>query len=50
MSALYGALKRSGGGYPSRISYLIGPDTKIVNVYAQVSPASHAEEVLAELS
>jgi len=33
-----------------RISYLVGPDGKVVKVYAQVTPATHAQEVLADVS
>ncbi len=32
-----------------RISYLIGPDGKVVKVYPQVTPATHAQEVLTDL-
>src|SRR5688572_10313779 len=32
-----------------RISYLIGPDGKIVKVYPKVDPASHAGVILADL-
>lgn len=32
-----------------RISYLIAPDGTIAKAYAKVSPATHAEEVLADL-
>jgi len=31
---------------PKRISYLVGPDGKILKAYASVSPSSHAEDVL----
>jgi peroxiredoxin Q/BCP len=31
-----------------RISYLVGPDGKVVKAYASVSPATHAREVLAD--
>jgi peroxiredoxin Q/BCP len=34
----------------SRISYLIGPDGKVVKAYPEVTPASHAQEVLADLT
>ena len=37
-------------GYPRRISYLIGPDGKIVKGYDPVKPATHPEQVLADLS
>jgi peroxiredoxin Q/BCP len=32
-----------------RISYLVGPDGKVRAVYASVTPASHARDVLADL-
>ena len=35
--------------YPRRISYLIGPDGKIVKGYDPVKPATHPDEVLADL-
>ena len=34
---------------PKRISYLVGADGVIVEAYPKVDPASHAEEVLADL-
>ena len=33
-----------------RISYLVGPDGKVVKVYPQVVPANHAQEVLGDLA
>ncbi len=35
---------------PKRISYLIGPDRRIVRAYAKVKPADHPAEVLAALA
>ena len=32
-----------------RISYLVGPDGKVLQVYAAVNPASHAQDVLNDL-
>jgi peroxiredoxin Q/BCP len=32
-----------------RISYLVGPDGKVLQVYATVNPASHAQDVLNDL-
>lgn len=49
MSLAYGAVSNQAGGYPSRISYLIGPDAKVLRAYASVSPGSHADEVLEDL-
>ena len=34
----------------SRVSYLVGPDGKVVKAYPEVTPASHAQEVLADVS
>ena len=45
----YGALDPAEPDYPRRISYLIGPDRRIVKAYAKVSPATHPDEVLADL-
>ena len=45
----YGAYDPAAPGYARRISYLIGPDRKIVKAYEQVKPASHPDEVLADL-
>ena len=36
----------SDPGWPKRISYLIGPDRRIVKAYANVKPADHPAEVL----
>ncbi len=33
----------------SRISYLVGPDGKVMKVYGEVTPASHAGDVLSDL-
>lgn len=33
-----------------RISYLVGPDGKVLKAYADVKPAKHAEEVLSDLA
>lgn len=33
-----------------RISYLVGPDGKVVKAYENVSPSNHAGEVLADLA
>lgn len=35
--------------FASRISYLVGPDGKVRKVYGEVTPASHAGEVLSDL-
>jgi peroxiredoxin len=36
-------------GWPQRISYLIGPDRRIVKAYATVDAATHPAQVLADL-
>jgi thioredoxin-dependent peroxiredoxin len=35
--------------WPRRITYLIGPDHRIVKAYDSVEPAAHPAEVLADL-
>jgi len=42
----YGA---RGGVATRRISYLIGPDGKVIKAYPKVDPAAHAGEILADL-
>ncbi len=49
VSRAYGALAADATGYPSRISYLIGPTFTVVRVYGTVDPAAHPDEVLADL-
>ena len=39
----------SDPGYPRRISYLIGPDRRIVKVYDPVDPATHPAQVIADV-
>ena len=45
----YGAYSESDGNYARRISYLIGPDRKIVKAYPKVKPADHPTQVLADV-
>lgn len=45
----YDAVDPSDPDWPRRISYLIGPDRKVVMAYASVKPATHASEVLADV-
>jgi peroxiredoxin Q/BCP len=45
----YGAADGKEPGYARRISYLIGPDRKIVKAYDQVKPAAHPAQVLGDL-
>lgn len=35
---------------PRRISYLVGPDGKVLRAYGSVDPATHAEEVLRDVT
>ena len=44
---VYGAHENSD--WAKRISYLIGPDRKIVKAYPKVKPADHPTQVLADL-
>ena len=44
-----GAASSRGQGYARRISYLVGPDGKILQAYGSVRPAQHAQQVLADL-
>ena len=36
--------------FPKRISYLIGPDGKVLKAYPKVEAAEHAAEVLADFA
>lgn len=45
----YGADDPSDPGYPKRISYLIGPDRRIVKIYDTVNTAAHAAQVLSDV-
>lgn len=45
----YGSAESPSSEFAKRISYLIGPDGKIVHAYPKVSPKTHPEEVLAAL-
>jgi len=35
---------------PRRISYLVGPDGKVLRAYGSVNPATHAQEVLGDVA
>ena len=48
MAAAYGVPERDNG-LPTRVSVLIGPDGKVAAAYAEVTPADHPAEVLADL-
>ena len=46
---LYGACESPKAEYASRITYVIGPDSRITQVHGKVSAARHPEELLATL-
>jgi peroxiredoxin Q/BCP len=46
----YGACDEPKSEYAKRISFLIGPDRKIVKAYDAVKPANHPGEVLEDLA
>lgn len=41
-----GAADDASAGYPKRISIVIGPDGKVAQVYGEVKPAEHPQQVL----
>jgi len=45
---IYGAVDEERSRWAKRISYLIGPDGKIVKAYPNVSVRQHAGEILAD--
>ena len=45
----YGAADDAKAGYASRITYVIGPDGRIVQAHGKVSPKSHPKEILDSL-
>jgi peroxiredoxin Q/BCP len=45
----YGACSDTSARKAKRISYLIGPDGKIVKAYEKVDASTHPEEVLEDL-
>ena len=49
LGAAYGAADPAEPDYPRRISYLIGPDRRIVRAYDPVSPKTHPAQVLADV-
>jgi thioredoxin-dependent peroxiredoxin len=44
-----GAADSKDASHAKRISYLVGPDGRVKQVYASVTPASHAADVLADI-
>lgn len=49
LAAAVGAADSSAQALPRRISYLVGPDGKVLRAYAEVKPTTHAQEVLRDL-
>jgi peroxiredoxin Q/BCP len=45
----YGACDNPTAGTARRISYLIGPDGRVLRAYPKVDPPKHPAEVLADL-
>lgn len=45
----YGACDDASAGTARRISYLIGPDGRVVKAYPKVNAATHPDEVLKDL-
>jgi len=44
-----GATSSDAQPVATRISYLVGPDGKVQKVYGEVTPATHAGDVLTDL-
>ena len=49
LAVAVGAADNADQPVARRISYVVGPDGKVLKVYAQVTPAQHASQVLADL-
>ncbi len=49
MGVAYGAADDARAGNASRITYVIGPDGRIAQAHAKVSPKSHPQEILASI-
>jgi len=45
----YGACDSPTAGVPARITYVIGPDGRILQVHPKVTPKGHPAEILASL-
>lgn len=50
MSLAYGAVASADDRSAARISYIVGPDGKVLKAYPKVRAASHPEEVLGDLN
>lgn len=48
LAVALGAAASTNAMFASRISYLVGPDGKIVKAYDKVDPSTHAAQVLAD--
>ncbi len=48
--ASYDAIDPDDPDWPRRISYLIGPDRRILRAYPTVNTSTHAAEVLADVA
>ena len=46
---VFGVEDPADPGWPRRVSFLIGPDRRIVKVYETVTPASHPAQVLGDV-
>ncbi len=49
LAVAVGAAADPSQAYAQRISYLVGSDGKVVKAYPQVTPKTHAQEVLTDL-
>jgi thioredoxin-dependent peroxiredoxin len=49
LAVAVGAADASNQPVARRISYLVGPDGKVVKAYPNVTPAKHAQQVLSDL-
>jgi thioredoxin-dependent peroxiredoxin len=50
LAVAVGAARSTDQSAAARISYLVGPDGKVKRAYAEVSPGSHAGQVLDDLA
>jgi peroxiredoxin Q/BCP len=49
LAVAVGAAADTSQRYAQRISYLVGPDGKVMKAYSEVTPKTHAQQVLADL-
>ncbi len=50
LAVAVGAAADPGAGWAKRISYLVGPDGKVLRAYGSVKPSEHAGQVLADFA